>query len=155
MSMPPDNLSQTGPLDPNKTPSPEEIQHRGHLPERNQDVPSHLLVQIHVADGSIVTVGLAVAPRMIFGRSDPTTNFTPDLDLTPFGGKDAGVSRQHVNLFHDGKQLYAQDNYSRNKTTLNNQLLDPAQPVALSDGDVLMLGRLVLTIYFVNKAATS
>ena len=149
MSKPPNRMSQTNPLQPNGTPSPEDALHPSQFANRAGDVPSHLLVQIRAADHSITTVGMKVEPRLVIGRQDPGASFIPDLDLTPYGGKEAGVSRQHINIFHDGEHLYVQDNYSRNRTSHNNQMLDPSMPVALHDGDVLVLGRLPLTIYFV------
>lgn len=120
-----------------------------HLHDRTGDVPDYLLVQISAQDGSITTLGLQVKPELVIGRVDPNTGFTPDLDLTPYGAKEAGVSRRHLHIFHNEQKLYLQDNGSRNGTSLNNTKVQPDEPHPLHDGDFLVLGRLPLTLYFV------
>jgi hypothetical protein len=72
----------------------------------------------------------------------------PDVDLTPFGGREKGVSRRHASLRVDGKQLLLMDLHSANGTKLNGEPLLPQEPVRLLDGDEIWLGKLSMHIYF-------
>lgn len=81
----------------------------------------------------------------LIGRADPVSRVYPDVDLTPHGGYEAGVSRRHCRIFRQGDQFFVEDLGSTNGTKVNGQPLPPNQPRALSDGDVLELGLLRLT----------
>ncbi|MFA0733244.1 MAG: hypothetical protein LKKZDAJK_001686 [Candidatus Fervidibacter sp.] len=83
--------------------------------------------------------------EVLVGRADPVSRVFPDVDLTPHGGYDAGVSRRHCRLFHQGEQFFVEDLGSTNGTKLNGQALPPNQPRPIKDGDILELGLLRLT----------
>jgi pSer/pThr/pTyr-binding forkhead associated (FHA) protein len=91
-----------------------------------------------------------VKDELLLGRSDMAANLLPDLDLTPFGGQAAGVSRRHALIIRREGALYVQDLNSTNGSKLNNVALPGGQQYPLSDGDILELGRLLITIRFVN-----
>lgn len=155
MSNPPRRLAQTGLLTGRRQPPPNPTPVSGvQFSERADDIPRYFLLQIGAPDGSITTLGLQVRPRLVFGRADPNNEFMPDLDLTPYGAKDAGVSRQHAHVYQEKDNLVVQDNYSRNGTFLNNERLDEGEVRQLKDGDYLILGRLPLSIYFVYNDST-
>ncbi|MFA0758056.1 MAG: hypothetical protein KEFWMYNX_000026 [Candidatus Fervidibacter sp.] len=83
--------------------------------------------------------------EVLIGRADPVSRVFPDVDLTPHGGYDAGVSRRHCRLTFQGGQFFVEDLGSTNGTKLNGQAIPPNQPRPIKDGDILELGVLRLT----------
>ena len=84
-------------------------------------------------------------PAIVLGRSDPLSGITPDIDLDPFGAEAAGLSRRHARIMQRDDQYWLEDLNSVNLTYLNNQRLTPDRPAHLKDGDLIRLGRLLLT----------
>jgi hypothetical protein len=82
------------------------------------------------------------------GRTDASHGVFPDLDLSPDGGMQEGVSRRHAKIYQDGNYLFVEDAGSTNGTFLNNQRLSPHLPSSLRNGDTLHLGRLQLLVKF-------
>ena len=80
--------------------------------------------------------------EVIIGREDPVGAIFPDIDTTPYGGEDNGVSRRHVKIFRQDNAFYVEDLNSVNATFLNKTKLEPAKPLPINEGDELMLGRL-------------
>ncbi|UCH36367.1 MAG: FHA domain-containing protein [Armatimonadota bacterium] len=70
------------------------------------------------------------------GRTDPTTDSHPDVDLS----MDAAVSRQHAEIRHtaDGYRIY--DVGSTNGTVVNGRQVPRHQEVPLADGDEIHVG---------------
>jgi pSer/pThr/pTyr-binding forkhead associated (FHA) protein len=85
---------------------------------------------------------------MILGRADSSSPRQPDIDLTPFGALEKGVSRMHAAIEKSDDVLTLVDMGSSNGTHLNGQRLRPDQPRVLRDGDEVRLGKLVAHIYF-------
>lgn len=84
--------------------------------------------------------------EFLLGRRDESSGWIPDLDLSPHGGKEAGVSRRHARIIVFGPTLaYLADLGSTNGTTLNGDPLLPLHYVRIGDGDRLTLGELELT----------
>jgi len=83
--------------------------------------------------------------EILLGREDPVSNVFPDIDLTPHGGDEGGVSRRHARIFAQGNQLFVEDLNSTNYTYVNQQKLTPGQPHPLKDGDEIRLGKVRLT----------
>jgi hypothetical protein len=82
----------------------------------------------------------------ILGRAFP--NNDSEIDLTPFGAEEAGMSRRHAMLTIDQDHLWITDLHSVNGTFLNGCPLEPDKPTLLRDGDQLELGRLSLRVFF-------
>ena len=76
-----------------------------------------------------------------------------DVDLTPYGAVEMGVSRQHAKLTHQSATVMVQDLGSVNGTYLNGVRLVPHQPRVLRDEDELCLGRLTLRVSFLTRPA--
>lgn len=91
---------------------------------------------------------LQPAKQTILGRADASNIEQPDLDLTPYGALEKGVSRIHAAISRSEDTLTLVDMGSANGTHLNGQRLIPDQPRLLRDGDEIRLGRLVTHIYF-------
>jgi pSer/pThr/pTyr-binding forkhead associated (FHA) protein len=81
------------------------------------------------------------------GREDPVSNTFPDVDMTPHGGDEGGVSRRHARLYQQGGQWFIEDHGSVNFTFVNNQKVLPNTPVLVQSGAELRFGRIKLTLY--------
>ena len=81
---------------------------------------------------------------IIIGREDAVSNIFPDVDLTPHGGEEGGVSRMHARIFVENGQYMIEDENSTNFTFLNRQKLAAKTPMALHDSDEIKLGRVLL-----------
>jgi dihydroxyacetone kinase DhaKLM complex PTS-EIIA-like component DhaM len=86
--------------------------------------------------------------RVILGRYDGSSSPKPDLDLTPHGALEKGVSRIHAAIYRTEDTLTLVDMGSSNGTMLNGHRLVRDQPRVLRDGDEIRLGKLVAHIYF-------
>ena len=82
--------------------------------------------------------------NVIIGREDAVSNIFPDVDLTPHGGEEGGVSRMHARIFVDNGLYMIEDENSTNFTFLNRQKLTAKTPMALHDNDEIKLGRVLL-----------
>jgi len=102
---------------------------------------------IHIRDAPEPVI-LSLENELLVGRKDPSSGISPELDLTPFGALEKGVSRVHVALRRGEEVLSLVDLDSANGTYLNGQRLAPHQPRLLRDGDEIRLGKLVMHIYF-------
>lgn len=99
---------------------------------------------------------LRISPnkRVILGRYDGGNAPKPDLDLTPHGALEKGVSRIHAAIYRSEDTLTLIDMGSSNGTMLNGHRLVRDQPRVLRDGDEIRLGKLVAHIYFKQNADT-
>jgi len=102
---------------------------------------------IHIRDA---TEPLTFQPQLqtVLGRVDSSSTQKPDLDLTPYGALEKGVSRIHAAICRNDDTLTLVDKGSANGTHLNGQRLVPNQPRVLRDGDEVRLGKLIAHIYF-------
>ncbi|SRR5579885_933808 len=82
--------------------------------------------------------------NIVIGREDAVSNIYPDVDLTPHGGEEGGVSRLHARIFYDNGQYMLEDENSTNFTFLNRQKLPGKTPTPLHDNDEIRLGRVLL-----------
>jgi len=99
----------------------------------------------------VVASGLALplpdSGEALIGREDPLSNTFPEVDLTPHGGEEGGVSRRHFKITLGEGQYAIQDLNSTNSTWLNRTRLQPGLPVALHDGDEIRAGRVRLQFH--------
>jgi len=82
--------------------------------------------------------------NIVIGREDAVSNIFPDVDLTPHGGEEGGVSRMHARIFVENGQYMVEDENSTNFTFLNRQRLAGKTPTPLHDNDEIKLGRVLL-----------
>lgn len=82
--------------------------------------------------------------EVTIGREDPISEVFPDVDLTPYGGDENGVSRLHCRLVKTGDTMSIEDMKSTNATFVNKKRLAPQTPQPIADGDEIRLGKLVL-----------
>jgi len=104
-------------------------------------------VVLHIRD-TTTPITFIPTEQTILGRLDNSSPVQPDLDLTPFGALDKGVSRVHASVFRNEDTLMLMDKGSANGTHLNGQKLIPHRPRVLRNGDEIRLGKLIAHIYF-------
>jgi hypothetical protein len=112
----------------------------------------HSSIIIHIRDAAEPLI-LEPHQEIVFGRIDSNSIRKPDLDLTPYGALEKGVSRIHAAIYRHEDTLTLVDMGSANGTHLNGQRLSPSQPRVLRDGDEIRLGMLVAHIYFKGNLA--
>lgn len=101
--------------------------------------------------GSIDPVILPIARGYILGRAEEQGNDTNNggkIDLSHYGAGHKGVSRAHASLHITHTQVTLTDLGSTNGTYVNNQRLQPQQPIQVRSGDQIRLGELIGYIYF-------
>jgi pSer/pThr/pTyr-binding forkhead associated (FHA) protein len=87
---------------------------------------------------------LPAKDEILLGREDPVSGIFPDIDLTPHGGEEGGVSRRHARIVLEGGTFYIVDLNSTNLTYVNRQRLAPDTRQPLKDGDDIRCGRVSL-----------
>ena len=86
--------------------------------------------------------------RTVVGRADSSAANVPDVDLSPFGAFDKGVSRIHAALIRQDATLTLLDLGSSNGTLINGRRVSPNQPRVVQDGDEITFGQLVARVSF-------
>lgn len=104
--------------------------------------------------GTPSMVQVRLTGDMLVGRSDPGQGIKPEIDLTPYKGFAAGVSRRHAKIFLKNDRLFVQDLRSTNGTALNGITCQPDQEYRLRHGDELSFGRLRMQVRFAVIPAT-
>jgi len=99
-------------------------------------------------ENSARQVPLTGSNEYVLGRLDATRGVFPDVDLTPDGGLDGGVSRRHARIHKQRTQFFVEDLGSANGTFLNGQRLTPYLPHPLRDKDEIQLGRVRMQVLF-------
>lgn len=99
----------------------------------------------HLETAAGLALPLKAQGETLIGREDPVSGIYPDIDLTPHGGEEGGVSRRHCKLRLEGGRYLIEDLNSTNFTTVNKKGLTPGVAVPLNDGDEIRAGRVVLT----------
>ena len=98
--------------------------------------------------GQRLAIKLHEEKPVILGRGDKDVD-GPDIDLTPYGAHEKGVSRQHISVGMAGDIVEVQDLGSTNGTFLNGRQMTANQWYILRNLDELRLGSFVITISFV------
>jgi hypothetical protein len=91
-------------------------------------------------------IPLPAGEEILIGREDPVSGIYPDIDLTPHGGEEGGVSRRHAKLYVEGSNYFVEDLDSTNYTFINKQKLTPHTRYPVNDGDEIRCGRVALVL---------
>lgn len=91
-----------------------------------------------------------VRSAITIGRSDQENRVKPDVDLTPYGGYQKGVSRNHALILVREDHLVIRGMSTTNGTWINGVLLATGEESPLHHGDELMIGRMPLVIGFIS-----
>jgi len=88
---------------------------------------------------------------LIIGRNHGST--IVDIDLKPYNGVEAGISRRHARLFKQDGQWFIEDLGSRNGTYINAVKIVPNNSLPIHHGDKIRCGLLVFIflIYPLNN----
>ncbi len=100
-----------------------------------------------VVAGTGTTLLLPQQGEVLIGRGDPHVTPSPDVDLGPHGGSQAGVSRRHARLLYAAEGWMLEDLNSTNGTFLNSAPVLPGQPVSIRTGDILRCSQVTLVFY--------
>jgi pSer/pThr/pTyr-binding forkhead associated (FHA) protein len=79
------------------------------------------------------------------GRATDDQPVVPDVDLTPYGAYDFGISRLHATITV-GDLITLTDMGSINGTHLNGREIQPHSSHPLVHGDVLTLGKMKIQV---------
>jgi hypothetical protein len=90
-------------------------------------------------------IDLAGKNEYTIGRATDDQPVVPDVDLTPFGAYDFGVSRLHATITV-GDPITITDMGSINGTQLNGREIQPHASNPLFHGDVLTLGKMKIQV---------
>jgi len=91
-----------------------------------------------------VALPIPLLDEVLIGRADPMQLQSPELDLQPYGGGSAGVSRQHARFLRRDAGWFLEDLQSTNGTYVNEVRLLPQRPVRLHSGDLVRFAQLTL-----------
>lgn len=108
---------------------------------------SPMRLVLYVVDGSQV-ITAQLQEQLIIGRG--STNYHPDIDLSPLDGIKYGISRQHAVFIYDGASLFIEDLQSTNGTRINGVKLAAGETYPLHNGDELEIGHLRVTVRLVR-----
>lgn len=115
--------------------------------------PFHL-PEVKSADGVLIVFAdnpkalqFELINSVIIGRRSES-GAQPDVDLAPFGGFPAGVSRLHARLTRTPHGVLLEDLGSRNGTYLNGERLERGKEVLVTSGQSLGLADLYGWVYF-------
>ncbi len=106
--------------------------------------PPAVAAKLVTDEGVEIELNFGTKSELLIGRADPVSRVFPDVDLTPHGGYEAGVSRKHCIIRYANGQFTVEDLESTNGTKLNGKFIQPKVPHQLNDGDELVLGALRL-----------
>lgn len=92
-------------------------------------------------------VSLALAGALIqVGRADPDDGYAPELDLTPYGGQERGVSRRHATIQWIEGSYVLIDQHSSNGTWLNGVRLVAGYAYQIPPGANVRFGGLLVQL---------
>jgi len=115
--------------------------------------PAAAITNLNTGQIALMVVGVP-QPMVLEGRveyylgREVEAGQPPDVNLTPYGAREKGVSRHHASLRVDRRQLLLMDLGSSNGTQLNGSPLVANEPVRLESGDEIRLGKLSIRVYF-------
>jgi pSer/pThr/pTyr-binding forkhead associated (FHA) protein len=101
--------------------------------------PVTVRLEVKETGQDILATGQA---EVVIGRAHK--DGAPDIDLGPYGGSRAGVSRRHNRLLHQGDGWFVEDLGSTNGTFVNEVRIAPQQMMSVKNGDVIRCGQMEL-----------
>jgi hypothetical protein len=103
---------------------------------------------ILVIRGMVERVMMQEGKTYKLGRFEVSTRKPEEIDLSPYGALDRGVSRVHAQLTMLNDRIFITDLTSTNGTYLAGQRLRPNEAMMLRKGDELLIGRLPVQVLF-------
>ncbi|MBI1279792.1 MAG: FHA domain-containing protein [Anaerolineaceae bacterium] len=106
-------------------------------------------VRLDVTFDSHIQVGLDIYSEVVLGRGQESQAF--DAIFRSFDIEQMGLSRRHAAIRPTDEHLYLVDLGSTNGSGINGSTIGVNTPYALNHGDLIRLGRLEFTIYFIKQ----
>lgn len=103
---------------------------------------------ILVIRGMVERILITEGKKYKLGRFEISSRTIEEIDLSPYGALDRGVSRVHAELTLKTEHIYVTDLTSTNGTYLAGTRLKPNEPTLLRKGDELLIGRLPVQVLF-------
>ncbi len=103
---------------------------------------------ILVIRGMVERVMMQEGKTYKLGRFEVSSRKPEEIDLSPYGALDRGVSRVHAQLTMLNDRIFITDLTSTNGTYLAGQRLRPNEAMMLRKGDELLIGRLPVQVLF-------
>jgi hypothetical protein len=106
------------------------------------------------AEGELILVVRGMVERIMIRQHNEVKlgRFEPpgpnELDLTPYGAADRGVSRFHARIHVENNQLFITDMNSTNGTYVSGVKIAANTATLLHKGDELVIGRLPVQVMF-------
>ena len=91
-------------------------------------------------------IQLPATAEVLIGRLDAAHGIFPDVDLTPDGGLESGVSRRHCKIHRQGSTYFIEDVGSANGTTVSGKRLTAYLPHVLKNRDEVQLGQIKMEV---------
>ena len=110
-------------------------------------------VRLDVTFDSHIQVGLDIFSEVVFGRGQESQAF--DEIFRAFNIDQMGLSRKHAAIRPTDTHLYLVDLGSTNGSGINGTTIGVNTPYALNHGDMIRLGRLEFTIYFIKQPTSN
>src|SRR5262249_17423624 len=95
-------------------------------------------------------ISIPLRERIVVGRMGQAESVQPDLDFTPFGALEKGVSRLHALFTYQDETLYVEDLESSNGTRINGYQISPHRDYRLRNGEELEFGSLRVVVKVVR-----
>ncbi len=109
------------------------------------EAPAASWIALHFLDSNEI-LPIVAGDRFMLGRGDDEQQLSPDVDLTPYGALDLGVSRLHLSIRREAGHVMIGDLESSNGTFLNGRRLKPNTDEILHHGDFLVVGKLRIQV---------
>ncbi len=121
----------------------------GRLPTYTFRFESDMVLRLEFAkSGKSMDLHMEAGKKYIIGRSDPTQDHKPDIDITAIYGDARGVSRSHAQLMLTGNRIEITDLNSTNGTFLNGLRFNKNEIHEIRSGDSINLAHVGLHVYF-------
>lgn len=118
------------------TPHPKVSNHEADFAER-------IVLQI-LKTGELIPI--KEEDEVTLGRVSTDQPIVPDIDLTPYQGLEAGVSRLHASIRIKANEVYIMDLGSANGTQVDGEKLTPSSLRKLENQSTITLGKLKLKV---------
>ena len=138
-------------MEPN---SPRILKHdsKTHIVRRGTGtIEPQIVLKLCIGNTAAKPIVINMGSHAILGRTEHNSSEV-DINLAAYDAAQKGVSRRHASLGVINTGVIVCDLKSTNGTFLNGQRLLPGQRRVIKDGDQLMLGKLLLYVFYAKTA---
>lgn len=118
-------------------------------PPQTKEFTKDSLLELRIDEQRLA---VTVDQEVIVGRSvEGDAQNQVEIDLSPQGAYQSGVSRRHAIIRRHNDSLYVEDLRSTNGTRINGSQLTPEREYRLRDGDEVEFARVRAIVRFVRE----